>query len=473
MEWVQTKESEFRDIHNEVKKIPLIKLMTRYSETPLSPKPTGENNYMALCPYHGERKRSLKVTPRGCRCFSCGFSQSTIGAITPLLQTKYGHAFTKEQTVLQIACDEGIIDKKTFERLSGVQYEFKEGHSFKETTREITVKPDDELEFQTKVYERICRLYGLSKAHETHLRMVRHIDNVNDYFSITTDKTNDVLNALITEFTAEKLFTIPGFFKKCNSNGRWVFKMLQTQGLGILIRDARGYVKAIQVRSDEKNTDKKYTFLSCSLKRDDFIGSGSVGTPVNVIYPKSITPETTIAIVEGHFKAKCLADQGYIALSVQGVYNFLEAPMEIYSIEQQLQRHFNNIEIFYDADMFDKMAVFGALVRLSAYFSNKRPDLKQIVAIWDKDLGKGIDDLIFAGYKATKRTLSMEYLLEENTACYKSAAKLMGVEEENLIYLSTEERKKFESIWSKLMRGKFFSENSTLEETSSEYDVFA
>lgn len=472
MEWVLTDKEEFRQIKSKVDAIHLANILEAYTSSDLSLKKTGKDGYMALCPYHGERKRSLKITPHGCRCFSCGFSADTYGAVIPLLRLRYGKDFSKEQAILQIACDENIITKETFERLSGFSYEFKKREiSHHEDT--ISVKTPEELSIQTKVYERMASLFELSEVHKEHLLNVRFVDHLSDYFTFDEEKVESVLSSLKETFSEDILSSIPGFYRQRLGNGRWVTKMFSIEGLGILIRDASGNVRAIQIRSD-KETDNKYMFLSCSIKRDDFISGGSVGTPVNVIYPNKITDSTPLAIVEGHFKAVALAKLGYIAFSVQGVYNFREIPKEIQAAENKLNRHFSAVEIFYDADMFSKMAVFGALIRLLDYLSSKRCDLKREVVIWDQALGKGIDDMIFAGYFSSKRVIPAERLLNENTDCCKAAAKMLGTTEEKLLYLSKEERKEFSKVWSSLMKGVFFNEKAEIVTTPLEdmSDIF-
>ena len=469
-EWVLTPEQEFQEINQKVREIHLAKIISRYSDTPLDLKAGKNNAYMALCPYHGERRRSLKITPHGCKCYSCGFSGSTIAAVLPLLKRKYGHDFTKEQAILQIACDEKIIDKDVFERLSGIHYEFKERNEFQIKEKKVSpVKTDEELLFQTQVYEKMAGLFGLTESHKNELILNRKVRDLNNYFSFTAKKRKSVLRHLQNDFPEERLAKLPGFYQQRNTSGKWQLDLLGADGIGILIRDARGYVRAIQIRSDKPDAENKYTFLSCAIKSDDFIGGGSVGTPVNVIYPDQIAEDTMVAIVEGHFKAEILAQQGYIALSVQGVHNFMEIPMELKFVEQKIGRQISEAHIYYDADMFHNMAVFGALIRLSEYLDSKRPYLKQSVCIWDEDLGKGIDDLIFAGYYNAKRYIPADRLLKEQQICYQAVTKSMGLTEDTLIYLTIKERKTFASLWSKMMKGVFFKEKVSIAEEEEIY----
>lgn len=108
--------------------------------------------------------------------------------------------------------------------------------------------------------------------------------------------------------------------------------------------------------------------------------------------PEEIIDCSEVWITEGALKAdKAAEGLGKPVFGIPGVgtYSLLLEPLK--------QLGCKHIVIAYDADMVEKSEVQQSLGHCAEFFA-KKTDMSMSLALWDLSLGKGIDDLIDAGY---------------------------------------------------------------------------
>lgn len=454
--WVdfEDNEKEFLDIKKKVYSFSLAEIFSQYGIAVVK----AGHKYKALCPFHMDHNiGSFVITKHGCKCYACGFSGGFIDSIIPVLASRYERNFSESDAILQIAADKNIISKDDFERLAKKQYENKTSKETYVKVPEIEFLSDDEMKFRNNVYREVFKQAGLSNEHKTVLLEKRHVrdDSLMNYCSFSSSKSKDIAAAIKRKFPedVDKIAKIPGFFEEKDASGNWQLRFMGGNGIGIKIADSFNRIRGIQIRNDDDEKNK-YSFLSFSFgdKSSMFRGGSSIGTPVTVVYPDKVKNPCKVAVVEGQFKAEILAQQGFIALSIQGVNNFQEIPHELDVLKRALCGvEISEIEIFYDADMLSNAAVLLALTKLIELLDKKKPELQKYIAIWDESLGKGIDDALIAGNKKKIKFIKSDRLLEVYQKNYSSSLNNFGYSEDT-IRLTKEERMEFCSYFCERMK---------------------
>lgn len=343
------------------------------------------------CPFHGGKEAgSFFIYSDGhFHCFSCGAHGCCIDFISNL----YGIS-TCEAAEL-IAEEEGLISDGKIRNC-----------------KPVAVKPapvckkekDLNYPLMDSFYSYLKEWFGLSITDEELLRKERGLSLARirkDYFTMCANGRD--FNNLFTgfkklypEYTDEDLSGIPGVYIRNN-----VLNLVLYEGIGILIRNARGLVTGVQCRRKltQKGQTKKYIWLSSAFALDckDCTGGASANSPQDVIYPLQKKTRYNICITEGKFKAEVLAQKGNIAISVQGVGNYKNKNCIDREIRVILEKYdVSTIYIFYDADCWENKGVMKQLKKLCQYLNETVPELAVKVATWDKKEGKGIDDLYFS-----------------------------------------------------------------------------
>ena len=392
-----------------------------------------------ICPFHADHTiGSFVITDRKkiWKCFSCGAGGDVIQFLALYLNIKYS------ESALKIALDFGIINLSEYENATNIKITDKEDKKIfkiykeKDKHKFINNKADDVT--LNKVYTLFIDSLDvqLSEEHRKHLKEERHLSEseIDRYVKervYFTFPTKSVLNNFFKKLqenglNKDILRTIPGFFYDYTKKN-YSFTNIRGGGLGISIKNEIGQIVAIQIRRnvlDKKEGVKsmRYIWFSSSFadSYDNLDFGSSPGCPLNVIYPDSLIykkgkPCKCIFITEGHFKAKAIAKvYNSIAISVQGVcswYNVLNTIKRIRKLYSEYDLSY--VYVAYDADMGFNTDVFKqALYMGIAIVGNKNRiddlEAKKIVktfsdkdkifyCIWDDDLGKGIDDLIYGG----------------------------------------------------------------------------
>lgn len=198
---------------------------------------------------------------------------------------------------------------------------------------------------------------------------------------------------------------IPGFYFRFSnadrSMGCWKFKNPMENTLGIPLRNADGYITALQMRyMGKKPVKNKYFYISSRdvKEKDTLCGFGSTpGTPVHVFFPENRKSDT-IYIGEGFFKMNEVYKDGYISLSIQGVNSITyvsEEVEKILKLHPEINRNELKFIIVFDTDMYRKYQVLSAGTNFNSYICKKFPGSKVAFLTWNPELGKGYDDAKF------------------------------------------------------------------------------
>lgn len=403
--WIYaSEEDEVTEIISEVKRLPIVDVLSSYG---VVPEKISGHNALALCPFHMDNTIGsfvINTVTNTCHCFSCGEGGGTIRSVAKILDTDFIKA------ALQIACDQKLINEAKFKKLAEVDFEPKARKI--EYNKPLDVEETKSIkELKEEIYLAMAGFFGLNAIDKEYLLKVRQLkeESLSNYFSIDT-VSDDYLKRLAATYPAEKLVEIgkqvPGFYLNRNEAGVLRLDVLKKQGIGILMRNAKNEVIGVQVRS-YKDENPRYTFLSYKVPKtfEEFmLGGASIKTPFNVIYSSS----KKLAIVEGIFKAEILAQNGFNVISVQGVNNFSGIETQIKAMERKLGFGFNQITVFYDADFVSNPNVCAAAIKLGEYLYAKKENIEVKYAYWDEVLGKGIDDLIFAGKRDIVKLMAFE-----------------------------------------------------------------
>lgn len=368
----------------------------------------------ALCPFHLDHhigSFAIDVKRNNCWCWSCQNGGGVIDSVAKILCVDYTEA------ALQIAADFGMISPEQFEALnaSGVKYEKKaHGAGYKWDNGDDVVS-EDEMLFRNNVYQALKAVCPLLPSDRIYLigRGVpaKRIDR--DYFTMpgidVTKAVREKYRELFHESCdPERLSGVPGFFGTVKGR-HFEVTMFTPSGVGILLRNTAGLIVAIQYRDRDPEASVRYRFLSGDTGRKkgegiDFNGA-SVGSPVDVIPPTECLWNGRVAVTEGKFKAEQLALKGYVAVSVQGVFNFKNVPGELVHISERYGK-IQSVDVFYDADAITNPNVCLAREKLAKCLTKHSYFVR--IAVWNPKFGKGIDDFILRNERHPGRFFSPE-----------------------------------------------------------------
>ena len=421
---------------------------------------------LSLCPMHPDTSLgsfSVDLGKNTCWCYACCQGGSNIRTYSTMFDVE------DKEAILQIACDFDIIDQKEYEELMECEYERVTRTVSKAILFKKPVVSKEALEARTCFYEFMRDFWGLSAEHEAHLRNVRKLSDdriKKDYFSIYTKSVMGADVELIKAFKAahpeyaDQVLTFPGVYEhKLRNMDIWVPRMLMFDGIGILIRDAEGYIPGVQIRMDEKDINgMRYKFMSYAFGDNDSNSRGGTtcGTPIDVLYPETITAQTSFCIAEGRFKTEILKQQGCIAASVQGVNNFYGIEETIKEVSAHIGRTIQEVFVFYDADFIRNVQVFKALLSLYEYLKEELPDIKIYVMVWGEQYGKGIDDCIIAGNRNRVKSVSMDLLAPLYEKAVYEASILANVEGLKPANMTKEDRERYNTEFGSIVYNELF-----------------
>jgi Domain of unknown function (DUF3854) len=189
----------------------------------------------------------------------------------------------------------------------------------------------------------------------------------------------------LRETLGEALLSVPGFVVKGGEGGRSYTTLAGAAGLLIPVRDPSGRVAALQSRRDDVgDRQARYSYLS-SVK----YGGPGPGTPAHVPMGTS-APCPVCRLTEGSLKADLAAAlSGVPTVGAAGVSNWRPALDALQALGC------NTVRLAFDADAWDKPTVARALAACSE--AAAALGLAVELERWNKDDGKGIDDLLAAG----------------------------------------------------------------------------
>ena len=371
------------------------------------------------CPFHGGREPgSFFVYPDGhYHCFSCGEHGRVIDFVSKI----YG--CSAYEAAEKIAEEEGLISGNVINK------------DYKPViVKKLEVVRELNYPLMDKFYIYLQKWFGLSKKDEQILREERvlSLNRIRkDYFSFC-DNGRDLNNLfagfkkLYPDYKDEEIASVPGVYLK---SGKLCLNCYN-KGIGILIRNAEGTVVGVQIRRENvEEGQARYVWLSsvAAADWDNCSGGASCGSPQDVIYPvvERRNYKYNICIAEGKFKTEILAQQGNIAISVQGVGNYKGIDLQIIQIMKKVS--VSGIYIFYDGDSLKNYGVFQNLRKLYFYLKETIPDLPVHIAVWNEVNGKGIDDLYLL-HKDERLSKYLKYYTDDIFEMYDTQLELLEKE---------------------------------------------
>lgn len=407
---------EFLDqMCDRVKKLPPSEVILRYV-----PKyRRSGSDYVCPCPFHNGKHYSFRIADTGpkapvWKCFSkCQESgKSGISFVMKYENLDYLDA------VFKIALDHGIIsideeqkyhNKGTFTAADRKYAEQKRQEWLrqqKSQVKQADTPPQARPNIKNAVLNAMPKACGLSETHKQHLIQKRGLaeGDLGDYFDAPQqgfpleDRILQVIRqtALKAGWSKEQtevfvaqtrmqIHLVPGFFKR---NGKLQFSKL-SPGIAFIVRNDKGVPVGVHIRRDEiKGEESRYFWFSSSfaLNRDGMEGGNSSGSPSGFLWPADRT-KGMLFITEGRFKAEQIAKKGHRVVYLAGVGNWRDA------VEVVQRTATNNCAyIAFDADMHGNMQVHDSMKGLSEAL--KKVKIRTFVSVWEKEYGKGFDDLI-------------------------------------------------------------------------------
>jgi len=188
---------------------------------------------------------------------------------------------------------------------------------------------------------------------------------------------------------------IPGFYVAARDSRRW-WSLAGAAGLLIPVRNLDGHIVALKVRADDPGDGPKYTTIS-SAKH----GGPSPGAQVHVPLHDAPTSDT-VRLTEGELKADvATVCSGMLTVSVPGVAMWRKVLPVFEALQPQ------RVLLAFDADWRTNPHVAHALGQ--AAFALVQAGYAVQVEVWDPALGKGVDDLLAAGYPPVVQSVALAF----------------------------------------------------------------
>lgn len=360
--------------------------------------------YECLCPnpYHHDRHLgsfSIRADGNIWGCFACDLGQHS-GNAALVAQVK---GISKVEAAVEIGLAFGILSQgEAAELVQDWQSRRREPKLYRPLPA-----PKPKIERRTPehldaVYRSFIQAASFPQESQKALMEQRRLDqaDMEDFFLLppkapafwASFKSRLAANGL-TGTLNDILTGVPGFMRYRKGH-RWSF-VGKPGCLCLVARSVKDLIVGIQMRRSDSGSGPKYIcFSSGSVDDEVFDLYCSSGVLIDVIPPK-IGPTSVIAITEGKFKAITLAKQGMWAISVSGVANWRYTAGPVRDVLAQVSDPV--VLVFYDADMATNRAVANSEAQLTRMLHSKF-NVPIFIASWPLELGKGIDDLVNAGY---------------------------------------------------------------------------
>jgi hypothetical protein len=180
---------------------------------------------------------------------------------------------------------------------------------------------------------------------------------------------------------------VPGFYLAERNGQRW-WSLAGATGLLIPVHNLDGHIVALKVRADNPGEGAKYTTIS-SAKHN----GPSPGAPVHVPL-HAFSLEAPVRLTEGELKADvATALSGVLTIAVPGVTLWRQA-LPILAALQPVQ-----VLLAFDSNWRHNPHVARALAQATQALVEAGHTVG--VETWNVSQGKGIDDVLAAGYTPT------------------------------------------------------------------------
>jgi hypothetical protein len=324
-------------------------------------RPSGPG-WMALCPAHDDRSPSLSI------------NVGDDGRI--LLKC---HAGCDTEDVLEAA---GLGWKDLF---GDCEYQ-----GSREPRRRPNLPTEEESDFRDRVYRSLLGQLKLSDEHRGHLRgrgLTDKVIDANGYRTLGPDSPRLYPSG---DFPRSRLLGVPGFHLSWvryhkDEDGHEVASFYALPGILVPVRDARGRIVSGQVRRFDGGP--KYQWLNNSRSLPH--------VPLGVA-----TPCPVVRVTEGPLKADVTTflSSEIPTIGIGGTSSWRAALPLIEQLEAE------EVRLAFDADWRDNPAVATALMDFAEEL--EREGYSVMVETWDREAGKGIDDLLKGGGRPQPASLS-------------------------------------------------------------------
>lgn len=392
----------FDKVLEKVRQIPISEIIYDVYQVPIG-----------FCPFHNDRHAgSFSVVKKFNRyhCFSCGVTGDGIDFVQA--QEKLGF----QKAVWKLALQFDIVTVQQFEEYVSGSLTNNEVKSPPRVYDGVFDDKEDSPIADNKILHNVFSVFAegeglvkknkrLSKKHLHHLQEERQLtdDEIlkSGYFTMPNRSKyfmREFLKELKIRFGYEEdiLKEVPGFYWM-NQLGGMTF--VSHKGIGIPIKNEREQIVGIQIRRDNADLgEKRYVWFSSSFaneKEGMTYGTGS-GSPIHISYPKTNHHPEDLFITEGIFKSQQLA-KFYQAtcISVQGVQNWKgKIDQFIEYLEEEKGQAVYRIHIYFDADVSENIHVYTAFRDMYESLKEQFPYIEFYYYWWNKDFGKGVDDLL-------------------------------------------------------------------------------
>lgn len=244
------------------------------------------------------------------------------------------------------------------------------------------------------VYRALLATLPLDSHHRENLRNRGLIDEEitrRGYRTLPAKDRAKYARQLKNRFGTTICTKIPGLYIKEKDGERW-WSLAGSSGILIPSRDPEGRIIALKIRADEvKDSNKgRYSYFSSASH-----GGPSSGSPVHI--PLFEGETETARLTEGELKADIATVlSGIFTVSVPGASHWRKALPTLKQIETR------TVWLSFDADARQNPHVAASLQRALQGITSE--GFKAAVEVWPKEYGKGIDNVLAAGYKPELRT---------------------------------------------------------------------
>ncbi len=360
------------------------------------------NYYEALCPFHGDKSLgSFKVNKakNSWRCYACGEGGGAAAFVA-----RYDGVSLFAASV-RLGVEYGLIssaDGETMLKGKEVKYAPKK----RVVQKPIPPNLPRETEHSVRVYDAFVAASGELTADQlTHLHEIRHADGwENEFFRWPNPKnpafwakfTRELKAHGVTEPLVSAIRYVPGFAFNLETMRPYFMTGI---GIGIRLHDMTGQTTGLQLRADNAPKGTRYRLFSsgwAEMNSEETLyafDGASVPQVLDVLLPKDGNP-VRAAVTEGRYKAIQLAKRGYAVLSLNGVQNYALVLPEF--LNNLAELGISDVDVYFDSDMFEKLSVARASIGIAETL--QKAGVNPYFVTWDPKLGKGIDDVLIAGY---------------------------------------------------------------------------
>ena len=394
-------------------------------------------HYLGLCPFHQDGKvGSFKVTPaRGNQkgiftCFSCGAQGDVIDFVA---HTKKVSPF---EAAIQVCEASGFIsraeakslrDNKGLEPLQNqkapdLKIVQVPPQPQKPPVQQELLAEKRDAEHLNMVYLAFIRSAARpSRLYKNRMREERKLsdEELNEYFIYPNPHDQaflarffrnlaELFGTTDIEELKQILLGVPGFF--LTPDDKISFMVSRKTGIGIAVRNRQGLLVGIQIRIIEPLPEgaSRYLFMSSGFANGVEGSCGRYGCRCghveDVLYPEKKWCKA-IAITEGRFKAVTLSKMGFLTVNMHGITNWQFAA----EVASELCDEYNAkmFVLVYDQEEKEgtEQNVKKSARQLTDYIQDRAPVQ---FAVWDHKYGKGIDDVVNAGYQSKIKRVTPE-----------------------------------------------------------------